>query len=49
MASDGTALAAVRARSLGKAILTADSTFVPDPFGPPTRRWQLTLHVVPST
>ncbi|EST34861.1 hypothetical protein M878_08335 [Streptomyces roseochromogenus subsp. oscitans DS 12.976] len=46
-APDGTRSAAARAGSPGTAILSSADTYTPDPHGPPSRAWQLTLTVVP--
>ncbi|MGJ5752407.1 hypothetical protein [Streptomyces puniciscabiei] len=46
-ASDGTRSATARAASAGTATLSSADTYTPDPHGPPSRAWQLTLTVVP--
>src|SRR5579859_2964079 len=43
----GTATATVHAVGEGSVILRATTAFTGDPYGPPTRLWQLTLHVSP--
>ncbi|MQY39641.1 hypothetical protein SRB17_76680 [Streptomyces sp. RB17] len=45
-ASDGTRSATARAASAGTATLGSADTYTPDPHGPPSRAWQLTLTVV---
>ncbi|MFJ5531047.1 hypothetical protein [Streptomyces sp. NPDC093261] len=45
-ASDGTRSATARAASAGTATLSSADTYTPDPHGPPSRAWQLTLTVV---
>ncbi|MER6123122.1 hypothetical protein ABT173_10655 [Streptomyces sp. NPDC001795] len=47
VAPDGTCSATARADSPGTATLTSADTYTPDPHGPPSRPWQLTLTVVP--
>ncbi|MCX3060550.1 hypothetical protein [Streptomyces beihaiensis] len=46
-ASGGTRTAEIRADSPGTAELISADTYTPDPHGPPSRRWRLTLTVVP--
>ena len=41
----GTGQALVRATAAGDAVLRATTSFTADPYGPPTRLWQLTVHV----
>lgn len=47
LASDGTRTATARAAVPGTATLGSADTYSPDPHGPPSRPWQLTLTVVP--
>jgi hypothetical protein len=44
---DGALHATVTARAPGTTTLTATDTFTPDPHGPPSRVWTLTLNVEP--
>lgn len=46
-AADGTRSATARAASAGTATLDSADTYTPDPHGPPSRGWHLTLTVVP--
>jgi hypothetical protein len=47
VAPDGTRSAAARAAAGGTATLESADTYTPDPHGPPSKPWQLTLTVVP--
>ncbi|MEU6507849.1 hypothetical protein [Streptomyces sp. NPDC046942] len=47
LAPGGTRSAGARAASPGTATLTSAGTYTPDPHGPPSRAWRLTLTVVP--
>ncbi|MFB8128763.1 hypothetical protein [Streptomyces mirabilis] len=47
IASNGTRIATARADSPGTATLNSADTYTPDPHGPPSHPWQLTLTVVP--
>jgi hypothetical protein len=47
IAPDGTCAATARATASGTATLSSADTYTPDPHGPPSRPWQLTLTVVP--
>ncbi|WP_406470099.1 hypothetical protein [Streptomyces sp. NBC_01615] len=47
IAPDGTRSATARAATPGTATLESADTYTPDPHGPPSRPWQLTLTVVP--
>lgn len=42
----GAAHAGVTARGAGDAVLSATTSYTPDPYGPPTRLWRLVLHIV---
>jgi hypothetical protein len=44
---DGTLHTTVTARAPGIATLTTSETFTPDPHGPPSRLWTLTLKIEP--
>ncbi|MEY9836301.1 hypothetical protein [Streptacidiphilus sp. EB103A] len=47
-AADGGTLVEIgRALSPGTATLSSTDTYTPDPHGPPSRAWQLVVHVVP--
>ena len=45
--ANGTLHAVVTAREPGVAIISAADTFTPDPHGPPSRLWTLTVTVRP--
>ena len=45
--SDGTATATVSLPGAGAVALTATTSYQPDPYGPPTRLWRLTVTVTP--
>jgi hypothetical protein len=45
--TSGTATATVTLRAPGTTALTATTSYQPDPHGPPTRLWRLTLTVTP--
>jgi hypothetical protein len=47
VAPDGTRSATARAAAAGTATLESADTYTPDPHGPPSKPWQLTLTVVP--
>ncbi|MEV5878367.1 hypothetical protein AB0L75_29910 [Streptomyces sp. NPDC052101] len=47
LATDGTRSATARATAPGTAMLDSADTYTPDPHGPPSRAWQLTLTVIP--
>jgi hypothetical protein len=47
VAPDGTRSATARAAASGTATLDSADTYTPDPHGPPSKPWQLTLTVVP--
>jgi hypothetical protein len=42
----GTGHATVTVHDAGEAVLSASTSFTPDPNGPPTRLWRLALHIV---
>ncbi|MCW2916946.1 MAG: hypothetical protein JWN52_5014 [Actinomycetia bacterium] len=42
----GTGHATVSVHDAGEAVLSASTSFTPDPNGPPTRLWRLALHIV---
>jgi hypothetical protein len=44
---DGTRTATARAAAPGAATLDSADTYTPDPHGPPSKQWQLTLTIVP--
>ena len=43
--ADGTATATLTLRAPGAAALTATTSYQPDPHGPPTRLWRLTITI----
>ncbi|MER6068126.1 hypothetical protein ABT187_04550 [Streptomyces sp. NPDC001817] len=47
LTSDGARSATARATAPGSATLDSADTYTPDPHGPPSRAWRLTLTVVP--
>jgi hypothetical protein len=47
VADNGTRTATARASTPGTATLSSADTYTPDPHGPPSQAWQLTLTVVP--
>jgi len=45
--ADGVARATVTALRTGEVILSATTLHTGDRFGPPTRRWRMTMRIVP--
>ncbi len=45
--TDGTLHATVTTRAPGTATISSADTFTPDPHGPPSRSWMLTIRVEP--